>query len=307
MPRFHKKSLAFLAGAFLITWLGGKYLLPPAMPFLLGTGLALTAEPVTRRLSGKLPRTAAAAIGVTLALVLLGTLLVLLSALVLRSLGHLGEALPQLSKAAGEGLDAAEGALLKLARKSPPELQPVLTNGVTRLLGSGSGLLNRLVDRLPDAAASVLSTVPGSALTLGTGILSGYMIAFRLPRFRQLLGSSPFVQKSLPMVRRLRGALWGWLKAQLQLGGVCFFVVGTGLALLRVPRCLLWAGLITLVDAVPLLGTGAVLLPWAAISLIQGQQARALGLAAVCVTAMVSRSILEPRVLGKQLGTVEKS
>ena len=79
MPRMNKKTFAVLAIAFLLAWITGKYLLSPAKPFLLGTGLALAAEPVTRRLSGKLPRPAAAAIGVSLALVLLSTLLVLLS------------------------------------------------------------------------------------------------------------------------------------------------------------------------------------------------------------------------------------
>lgn len=302
MPHFNKKSFVILAAAFLLAWVAGKYILPPAMPFLLGWGLALAAEPVTRRLGTKIPRPTAAAVGVTLALVILGALVVLLSSLLLRSLGQLGEALPQLSKAAGESLHAAEGVLLNLAKKTPPELQPVLSNGVNRLLGNGSGLLNRLVDRLPDAAAAILSGVPGSALTLGTGILSGYMIAFRLPKFREYCDGSRSVQKALPMLRQLRAALGGWLKAQLQLAAVCFGVLGLGLSLLRIPRSLLWAGLITLVDAVPLLGTGAVLLPWAVISLLQGLQAQALGLAAICVTAMLARSILEPRLLGKHLG-----
>lgn len=302
MLQFNKKTFVLLAAAFLLAWVTGKYLLPPAMPFLLGLGLALAAEPVTGRLSARLPRPAAAAIGVTLALVLMGALVVLLSSLLLRSLGQLGEALPQLSKAAGDGLHTAEVVLLRLAEKSPPELRPVLSGSVTRLLGSGSGLLNRLVDRLPDAAGAVLSWVPGSALTLGTGILSGYMIAFRLPKFREYLQNSRWVRKALPMSRQLRTALGGWLKAQLQLAGVCFAILGLGLSLLRIPRGLLWAGLITLVDAVPLLGTGAVLLPWAVICLLQGQQLKALGLAAICVTAMVCRSILEPRLLGKHLG-----
>lgn len=302
MSHFNKKAFFTLAGAFVLAWFAGKYLLGPAMPFLMGTALALAAEPVTRRLSTRLPRPGAAAIGVTLALILLGTGVVLFSALGLQALKQLGQQLPQLSRAAGEGLQAMEEALVSLARKSPPELQPVLSGGVKRLLGGGSGILDRLVDRLPGAAAEVLGYLPGSALTLGTGILAGFMVSFRLPKFRQVLAADPGVQKSLPLLRQVRTALGGWLKAQLQLAGVCFLIVGTGLTLLGLPQSILWAVIIALVDSVPLLGTGVVLIPWALVSLIQGHQARALGLAAVCVTAMVSRSVLEPRILGRQLG-----
>ena len=302
MRPFDKKTLLTLAAAFLLAWLTGKYLLPPAMPFLLGAALALAAEPVTGRLGARLPRAAAAGIGVSLALVLLGTLLVLLSAILLRSLGQLGEALPDLGRAARDGLDAAEGALLNLAQKSPPELRPVLTGSVTRLLGNGNGLLDRLLEQLPGAAAAVLSWMPGSALTLGTGVLSGYMIACRLPKLRAAFQASPALEKWAPALAQLRVGLGGWLKAQLQLSGICFLTVSAGLALLGIPQCLLWAGGIALVDAIPLLGTGTVLIPWALISVLRGQRLKALGLAAICVTAMLSRSILEPRLLGRQLG-----
>jgi predicted PurR-regulated permease PerM len=45
-----------------------------------------------------------------------------------------------------------------------------------------------------------------------------------------------------------------------------------------------------------------VLLPWALICFLQGQSVRALGLIGIYTTAMLSRSILEPRLVGKQLG-----
>ena len=60
MIRFSRKNCITLAFVFLGVWLGGKYLLPLAMPFLLGSGLALMAEPAVGFLSRKLPRAAAA-------------------------------------------------------------------------------------------------------------------------------------------------------------------------------------------------------------------------------------------------------
>ena len=57
-----------------------------------------------------------------------------------------------------------------------------------------------------------------------------------------------------------------------------------------------------LVDAVPLLGTGTILLPWTLVSLLSGEPVRAVGLLGIYVTALITRSALEPKLLGRQLG-----
>ena len=55
-------------------------------------------------------------------------------------------------------------------------------------------------------------------------------------------------------------------------------------------------------DAIPLLGTGTVLLPWALTRLLQGDPLIAAGMAALYLVAMVTRTVLEPRFYGHHLG-----
>lgn len=55
-------------------------------------------------------------------------------------------------------------------------------------------------------------------------------------------------------------------------------------------------------DAFPVLGTGTVLLPWSLICLLQRDGARAAGILGLYITAAVLRSVLEPRLVGRQLG-----
>ena len=304
MLRFNKKSITTLAGAFLLVWLGLKYLLPLVKPFLLGTALALAAEPVARRLSGKLPRAAASAIGILLALILLGGGLVLLTALLLRELTVLAQALPDLGSAAQDGVNALRTELEDLALRSPAGLQPVLTGAVDRLF-SGGGLGDRLMQQIPDAAGAVLGWIPGSALTLGTGILSAFMISARMPKLRALLqrrSQEGFLEKCIPLFCRVKHSLGGWLKAQLRLMLLCFLIVCGGLLVLGVSYAPLWALLVTLVDAVPMLGSGTVLIPWAVVCFLREQTVQGIGLLGVYLVAMLSRSILEPRLVGKQLG-----
>ncbi len=307
MPRPSAKKLLTLSGAFVLVWLGGKYLLPIVLPFLLGTLLALSAEPAVRFLESRLHlrRTAAAVLGVAVTLVLLSALLVLLGALLLRQLGALMNALPDLGQAARGGLTALEDLLLRMAAGAPDSVYPLLNRTVTGLFSSGTAIVDQLTRRIPTVASAVLGRIPGSALAIGTGILSGFMVSARLPRIRTWLKEKPpavRLRQYLPALERVRHALFGWLKAQLKLSLVSFLIALTGMLLLGIPYAPVWALVTALVDAIPILGTGTVLLPWALVCLVRGQTLRALGLCATYAAALLCRTVLEPRLVGKQLG-----
>ena len=106
----------------------------------------------------------------------------------------------------------------------------------------------------------------------------------------------------MPRLKLLKKALFGWLMAQGKLMTVTFSILTVSFFLLRIPYAPLWALLISLVDALPVLGTGTVLIPWSLICFLQGQTARAIGLAGTYATAVLVRSALEPRLVGKHLG-----
>ena len=305
MPGSIKKTIPMLILGFFLAWLGFKYLLPILFPFLLGILLALAAEPMVKRLSRKIPRPAAAAMGVTATLILVISALFFLMALLVREIGLLARALPDLRLAAQGGLQELEGFLLRLTSRTPDGVRPLLSQAVSGLFSNGNAIIEQLLQRLPSIASSLLGWIPGSAIALGTGILSAFMVSVRLPNLLQRLrglGTTAFFKKYLPVLKQIRTALGGWLKAQLKLILLCFLIVSTGLFLLRVPYAPVWGILIAFVDAIPILGTGTVLLPWSLISLLQGESAKAIGLVGIYVVAVLSRSILEPKLVGKHLG-----
>ena len=67
---------------------------------------------------------------------------------------------------------------------------------------------------------------------------------------------------------------------------------------------LLLAAATALVDALPVFGTGTVLLPWAAACLLLGQAPRAVALAALYAVISAVHSFLEPKVMAAQAGTI---
>ncbi len=301
------KSILSLLLICLLLWLSGKYLLPLCFPFLLGTGLALLAEPVVRFLCGRLrlPRGAAAGIGVTGVFVGISILFLMLCAFLVRELGILAGILPDLTDTARSGITLLQNWLLNLAGRMPASVRPFLVENVTTLFSGSTALLDRAFSYVLGLAGAILSHVPDSALSLGTAVISGFMISAKLPRIRVWLRENYPREKLRPLLRafkRIRIAVGGWLMAQVSLAGVTMGILLAGFLILRIPYALLWAFGISLLDALPVLGTGTVLLPWGLICLLQGDKARAIGLVAVYAVISLTRSALEPKLVGQKLG-----
>lgn len=301
-----RKALTLLFFAFSV-WLSLRFLLPVSLPFLLGGLLALGAEPMTNFLHTRLrlPRGAAAGISVTAAFCFLAFGVLILCALLLRQLRILAGLLPNLEDAARSGLSALSLWLLEQIARLPPGIREILTRNVNELLSGSSALLDQAVSFLLNLAGSILSHVPDSALILGTGIISSYMISAKLPALLKWVSrriSRERIKPILDTLSSIKTAVFGWLKAQLKLSSITWLILLSGLFLLRIPHAPIWAFLISLLDAFPVLGTGTILLPWSLVCFLQDDGGRGVGLLGIYTVITLSRSVLEPKLVGKHLG-----
>ena len=287
-----------------LVWLGGKFLLPFLFPFLLGAMLAQASEPVVGLVSSRLkfPRGIAAGLGVTMTLLLLCAITLLLGSLAVKELGNLATAIPQHMH---QSVDTLHSWLTDLSQKAPDQVRPVLQRSVENFFSDSHTLTDRAVRQVPGLLGGVLEKAPGKAMSIGTGILSAYFISARLPQLKTRVREKVpplYREKWLPAIRRLRDALGKWLLAQGKLMAVTYGIVTCGLLLLKIPYAPAWALLVAAVDAVPLLGTGTVLLPWALVRFLQSEPGVGFGLMALYVLAAVTRTVLEPRFFGRHLG-----
>lgn len=304
-PLLRKIGLGLLLFAGL--WLLCRYLLPILLPFLLASLLAFSAEPLVSFLHDRirLPRALASGIGVSIALLLAVLLVLTLCALLLRQLGNLSGVLPDLGQTAQEGMESLEGFLVNLAQKTPQTVSPILTRGVENFFSDSTQLVDQITAKVLALASGILTRIPDSALGFGTWILASFMISAKLPNIRTWVSQKlpdSWRQQYLPAVKRLKRSLSGWLTAQLKLTGITFSILCGGFLLLRIHHAPLWAMLISLVDALPILGTGTVLVPWSLVCFLQGDHVRSLGLLGIYAAAALLRSVLEPKFIGKQLG-----
>ena len=290
-----------------IIFLAVQYLLPLILPFLLGAALAVAAEPMVRFLCKKLhlPRAIGSILGVAMSFALLGLTLVMLCGLLFRQLQVLTGILPNIAETVRSGMDTLSGWLLHLAAKAPGGLREPLTQNVEHFFSNGSALLEKVTGYMLHLASGILSRLPNGALAFVTGLISSFMISAKLPQIRKYMSRrlpTEKVQPWMDTLRSMKAVILGWLKAQVKLSGVTIGILTLSFFLLRIPYGLLWAFLVGVVDAFPILGTGAVLVPWSVVSFLQGNTLRAFGLLGTYAVVTVTRTVLEPRWVGRQLG-----
>ena len=110
----------------------------------------------------------------------------------------------------------------------------------------------------------------------------------------------------LPILDRLRGRLVGGLRQYIKAYAILFLMTFcellAGLLILRAPYPFLVSLMVAAVDILPVVGAGAVLLPWAAISLLVGNSSFGLGLFVLYGITVVVRQIAEPHIVGEKMG-----
>lgn len=101
--------------------------------------------------------------------------------------------------------------------------------------------------------------------------------------------------------RRSGQVFFAWLRAQLLTSLVAFVVLLIALGLLGVRFFGLSAFFIAVIDLLPFVGSGLILLPWAFISLLQGLGSKALWLVIIWAGLTVLRQVLPSILMGRSL------
>ncbi len=300
-------------------WLLFRYALGVALPFFLAWLISLGLKPLVRWLcsKGHIPRSLAAGGLVTLAV---GGTVLLVAAGIRRGVDELGHLISELA-ADRDGAIAAVGSLFERATSLSEHIPflkhfedtPGYADFCARLDALVGSAIDRLVssvgDRIPDAAMAVAGWLPGALVFVIVLLLSAYYFSADDGRLGQTLSRGAerllpaSVTEALPHIgRRLSRLGRQYVRAYLILGLFTFLEVFIGLTVLRVRYAFIMAWVIALVDFLPLLGTGAVLVPWGVVSLLLGDLRLGVGLLILYGVCTVLRQLTEPRIVGKGLG-----
>lgn len=173
-------------------------------------------------------------------------------------------------------------------------------NILTSLGGLVSGISSGTITIVSDMAVSIPKILMKTLITL---VLTVFMTMdiHNIVNFwsRQIPEKSKKLFWEIKVY--LKGTVLKCLKSYLMIMGITFVEVTVGFLILGVKNAPLVAALVAVIDILPILGTGTVVIPWAVLSLIRKDFFMAAGLIILYIVVLVIRQIIEPKIVGTQL------
>ena len=294
---------AIFVGLLLVVFLAGPPLLPLCMPFLLALFFTWLTEPLLRffHTRCKLPRGVGA---ILLILLLTGALGGVVAALVWRGwteLSALLENWEDLWYTFQHGYFQLSHTMDKWLAYLPQQTQETIWGLSDRLLAWLEELVYSLAPRTTSAVRSISSFV----LAFLFFLIAWFFTAADYPHLRQL------AHQRLPAsVRRIAhqgksafgAAFGGYVKAEVLVSLGVTAILLVGFLLMGQPYWVLLAVVLGILDFIPIIGSGTVMVPWGIALLVLGHWERGLAMLAVWGVVCLFRRMVEPKIVGAQTG-----
>jgi sporulation integral membrane protein YtvI len=168
-----------------------------------------------------------------------------------------------------------------------------------------AGAVSSLSAALPSAAVALVREIPSALLFVVVLLIAAYYFSSDggalWESVKVVLPDS--WQRRLPAVaRKLKKSLAGYIKAYFLLMLLTFSEMLLGLSVLGVEYAFIMAIVISVVDILPILGTGTVLVPWAIFAFLTSNTPLGVGLLILYAVTLVIRQFAEPKIVGGAIG-----
>lgn len=187
----------------------------------------------------------------------------------------------------------------------PDEVLNWLDGTYARLVAWLQEAVPQLLTAAGKGAGNFAMRLPSGVIAAVVFLMACYFITADYPRLRALATERmrPEMRSFFSRVRKVAvGAFGGYVKAQLILSLVVFFILLIGFSLTGQSYALLLAFLFAVMDFIPIIGSGTVMVPWAVVALVVGDYRKALELMVIWGIICLFRRVAEPKVVGDQTG-----
>ena len=180
-------------------------------------------------------------------------------------------------------------------------IDQIISNLVVWISGHAQNLAQGLVVNV----VHVATNLPQVVMFVVALMLSTFFLLAHKDKNQQ------FIQKNIPMKwisgletlkNKMFFALFGYIKAQFIIMGITFVELSVGLTILRVRYALIIAFLTAFLDALPVLGSSMVMIPWGIYNLFIGNYFLGFGLLILFGICTSVRHVIEPKIVSSSIG-----
>ena len=301
-------TFAYYAVIAALAYVVLRYALPMLAPFVIGAAIAYLLRFPIRFLhrKAKLPYKGAAILVVLLFFGLIGTALVLAGVKAINWLVDAINLLPTMytTHALPFFAEVTQN-LEKIFIDLDPDTLSTLENLAQKALDSAGNLISSLSGTAVSALSGAAVSIPGLFIKLVLLIISTFFIAIDYETIKAFLVRQ-LDEKTHNLLWEIKnyvgGTLWVCIRSYAIIMTLTFVELSIGLSIVKIDHAVIVALLIAIFDILPVLGTGGIMIPWTVLTAIQGDFRLSLGLLIIYIVITIIRNIIEPKIVGGQLG-----
>jgi len=275
------------------------------MPFIFAILLALVIEPVVNLFETYCRFKRSWAVFSSLFLVIGGfvTIILLLAVVVIREMSSLYRlALSHSDVIIGQVMTSLSDFRLSYVQLNlPPQVQAAVQDN----LQSGINILQQLMNNSINVLMQAFIKLPGILIFIGIATVAAFLIIKDRALIRtfviEILPSSSRA-KAVNVIGELFKALSGFVKAYSILITITAVITLVALRILGVEYAFLLGILVGVMDILPVLGPGAIMVPWIIWEFMTGHTGMGISLLVVYTIITVVRQFLEPQIVGDSIG-----
>lgn len=300
-------NIGIFAAEVLLLIFAGPALVKFFLPMIAGWLIAQLANPLVRFLERRLHIVRRhSSFGIIFGTIFLIVLLCYYIVLwIVRESGELIGRLPVYYQALVQGLDRIAENLQGIALRMSPDMREKIADFTDHFMDYLGQIISGLGSGTVVAAGNMAKNIPSMMISFVFVLLFAYFFIAQRERvhriIRNLIPDSARVQLSM-VWSNMKYAVGGYFRAQFKIMGVVGVILAVGLLFMRIEYAVLLAAVIALLDFLPMLGTGTVLLPWALFCALSDALPRAVGLLALYVITQATRQLIQPKMVGDSIG-----
>ena len=173
------------------------------------------------------------------------------------------------------------------------------------LSGLIQNVLESLAKFLTEIIKKILTAMPSIFVSGIVALVAACYISKDydgLSRFVKSLCGDKIYNRFLRIKAIFTNGVFKMLKGYFILMVITFFELWIGFLILKINNAYFWAFLIALIDLLPILGTGIILVPWAIYCAVAGNISVSVGLAVLYIIMVLVRNFCEPKIVSRQIG-----